>query len=283
MEGWGRIQVDQSWGRCPGRMPALVPQQHRMAAEVPLQLREEAADLRAPDIDLDVQGQGGGEAAAARGDDQGAEARDLLVAPRADGERRGHPAPAPGAPEQGRHQKACFIETNQPGAEALEFFLLAAIPPAAGGGPVDHPALARLAAGAADSGHTHGEAGRYGRGDSGRRTAAGPGGRSAGMSTAPCDGRRPRALGEPTGRARGAGGRSASADGPEPGAPEPPYGLAADTRASSDGRTADRRPAARPPRAPGCFAPKVRWPGDADVRVQQALLWPQRVPPNRRD
>lgn len=95
---------------------AEIPQEEQGPSLMAGEVAEEAEDVGPADIPLGMEGQVEGDPAAPRGDHEGADPRDLLVGPRAQGQRRGHPAKAPGAAKDRVHHKARFIEADQPGA-----------------------------------------------------------------------------------------------------------------------------------------------------------------------
>ncbi len=103
--------------------PAQIPEEDQRAAVLAAEVVEEIEDLGAPDVRLGVQGQIERHAPSARGHDEGGHARDLLARPRAHAQRRRDAPAAPGPANQRRHQEACFVEADQPGAQATQFFL----------------------------------------------------------------------------------------------------------------------------------------------------------------
>lgn len=88
------------------------------------QMLQESKNLRATDVLVGMQGQVEVDALAARGDDQGPDARDLLVRSGSDSQFGGLSPQAPGPSDQGSHQEAGLVETDQAGVEAGEFFLM---------------------------------------------------------------------------------------------------------------------------------------------------------------
>lgn len=126
--GWEPFDVPVGSGREPPADlavpvgPSKIPQQDHRAPEVPVEVAEEAEDVRSPDVFPGMQGQIEGDAAPARGDHEGPHAGDFFVGPRAERQPRGASPEAPGAAEDRGHQKARFIQADQSGVEAGEFF-----------------------------------------------------------------------------------------------------------------------------------------------------------------
>src|SRR5438132_276095 len=121
------------WQRGMSMQPALhelvlvraspIPNQDEWTADVAPEMAKKAHHLGAPNVASRVQGQRQGELSATRRHDQGADAGNLLVRARANGQRRRQATRGPCAAEYRHHQEAGFIEADQVGAEAPEFFL----------------------------------------------------------------------------------------------------------------------------------------------------------------
>lgn len=109
-------------GRVLVRAPAI-PQEDERSADVAREMAEKAQDLRAANVEAWVQGQGEGHAPPPGRQDQGADPGDLLVRTRAYGEQRRLAAWRPRAAQHRHHQEAGFIEADQMGVEAPQFFL----------------------------------------------------------------------------------------------------------------------------------------------------------------
>jgi len=103
--------------------PGAVPQEDHRAPVVAAELLEHAQDLGPAHVGLRVQGEVEGHPPATGRQDQGADGRDLLVGPGAEGEQRGLPARGPGTPEHGGHEEPGFVQADQPGTAAGQFFL----------------------------------------------------------------------------------------------------------------------------------------------------------------
>jgi hypothetical protein len=100
-----------------------IPNQDEWTADVAPEMAKKAHHLGAPNVASRVQGQRQGELSATRRHDQGADAGNFLVRARANGQRRRQATRGPRAAQYRHHQEAGFIEADQVGAEAPEFFL----------------------------------------------------------------------------------------------------------------------------------------------------------------
>ena len=117
-----------------------IPNQDEWTADVAPEMAKKAHHLGAPNVASRVQGQRQGELSATRRHDQGADAGNLLVRARANGQRRRQATRGPCAAEYRHHQEAGFIEADQVGAEAPEFFYPAPVTQ----DPVAHPPIVAL-------------------------------------------------------------------------------------------------------------------------------------------
>jgi hypothetical protein len=91
---------------------AAIPNQDHGPADVPREMAEKPQHVGSADVDSGVKRQGERDLAAARRDDERANARDLFMGPRAHRERRRGAARRPRAPEHRHHQEAGLIEAD---------------------------------------------------------------------------------------------------------------------------------------------------------------------------
>ena len=100
-----------------------IPDQDEGTAHVTGEMAKKPSPLGAPNVEPGRQRQGQGDAATPGRPDQRPDPGHLLMMARVDGECRRDAAGRPRPAKDGQHQKAGFIETDQVGAEAVEFFL----------------------------------------------------------------------------------------------------------------------------------------------------------------
>src|SRR5438132_1654944 len=100
-----------------------IPDQDEGTAHVTGEMAKKPSPLGAPNVEPGRQRQGQGDAATPGRPDQRPDPGHLLMMARVDGECRRGAAGRPRPAKDGQHQKAGFIETDQVGAEAVEFFL----------------------------------------------------------------------------------------------------------------------------------------------------------------
>ena len=101
-----------------------IPQQDDGARKVPLQVLKERDDARAVDVAVGMETEGEAHPAPGWRNAQGGDGRHFLMAPRTlqqDG--RGVAGP-PAAPHHRSHEKARFVEENEPGVQPHGFFLI---------------------------------------------------------------------------------------------------------------------------------------------------------------
>ena len=99
-----------------------IPQQDDGARKVPLQVLKERDDARAVDVAVGMETEGEAHPAPGWRNAQGGDGRHFLMAPRTlqqDG--RGVAGP-PAAPHHRSHEKARFVEENEPGVQPHGFF-----------------------------------------------------------------------------------------------------------------------------------------------------------------
>ena len=94
-----------------------------MSRMVPAELAQEVEDLGAAHVLLGMQGQVEVDTTAAGRDDEGTDARDLLVGTLADDKGGGLSTRCPGSADQRRHHEPRLVEADQACLEAGEFFL----------------------------------------------------------------------------------------------------------------------------------------------------------------
>lgn len=127
--GWETFDVPVGAGSQPLADLAVpvragpVPQHDHRTPEV-VEVAEHPEDLGPPDIFPGIERQVEGEASAPGRHAEHAEAGDFLVGPRPDGQPRGYPAESPGAAQDRGHQEARFVQAEQPGTQASQFFLI---------------------------------------------------------------------------------------------------------------------------------------------------------------
>jgi len=102
---------------------ALVPQEEQVPGVVPTELAKEVEHLRTAYILLGVKGQVERDSTAARRDNKGADARDLLVGTLAHDKGGGLSTGSPSSSDQRGHHEARLVEADQACLEASEFFL----------------------------------------------------------------------------------------------------------------------------------------------------------------
>ena len=102
-----------------------VPNQQAGLPQFLVQVAEESNDLVAADVGLGMQAKVKSHAVAARRHGQGGDGRYLLQMSPALDQHRCPAAGLPTAANQRRHEKAAFVEENQPGVQPMGFFLRA--------------------------------------------------------------------------------------------------------------------------------------------------------------
>jgi len=94
-----------------------------MSGVVPAELAQEIKDLGAAYVLLGVKGQVERDTTTPRRDDEGTDARDLLMGTLTDDKGGGLSTRRPGSPDQRSHHEPCLVEADQACLEASEFFL----------------------------------------------------------------------------------------------------------------------------------------------------------------
>jgi len=127
-----------------------IPEQDEGPAHVAGEMAQKPQDFGAPNVAVRMQGQRERDAPAPGRHDQRPNAGDLLVRARPHGHRRGRTAQSPRPAEHRHHQEPRFIEADEMGAEAVEFFLPRPSRPGATRVPDGRRALSRVVGVAAD-------------------------------------------------------------------------------------------------------------------------------------
>jgi hypothetical protein len=131
VRGIGRKPDDTTAGMSgqPGsdeRVPmraAPIPHEDERTAHMATEMAEKSQHLRPFDVEPGMEREGERDAPTPWRDDQCPDARDLLMLARADRDGRRSPALRPGAAQDRHHQEARLIETDEVGAEVVQFFL----------------------------------------------------------------------------------------------------------------------------------------------------------------
>ena len=103
--------------------PQAIPKDEQGLLKMSRQKLEEARDLRAGDVGVGVEGKVKSYACSDGSQGQSGDHRNFLIRAGLLIKDGGLPARGPGAPEQGSHQKAAFVNEDQVGVQLAGFFL----------------------------------------------------------------------------------------------------------------------------------------------------------------